>query len=478
MAAGSAWGADAPPAAGNKSAGKATDQPTDEAVFAGNETLHGRLESFSKQSGLTWRHPEALAPLVFKAGGLLQVELARDGAKFRSKALVRLANGDVLPGDLVSYSPEKVVLDTPYAGRLTLDGACVSRLFFNTGGEIVEGFGKITDWRIQDNGRRDGIRIADGKLEISGYSWLSRELPFGEQFRLEVAGSPGGGLLHMGFCLDKPMGRGDQPSGYFLYLQGNRLIVYSYDRGNHQNLAQFTIKGDIQYPARVVVSGDAQAKTLTFSVNGHQVGLVRNIKPFQTGKFLALGSNGGGTVYSKLSLTPGLAVMPAAAGAADDSVRFGNQDKAGGKLLWVKEGKAAFKTEAGILEFPVERLVQVDLAGTKRKQARQAGDTRLYFAEGGAHLTLTLDKIVDGKAIGSCENLGPCSVDLSALQKIRFNLPMPGAPKPKEQEEGQDAGQGVQPRVFVPGQLNGFRGGVIIQRGGVLQLQGGQVIVN
>ena len=80
---------------------------------------------------LRWQHPSADGVISFKSADVSSLVIAQKprppGARLHNSA-VGLINGDRLLGDLIELTPELLVLDTWYGGRLTLPRSAVAEL--------------------------------------------------------------------------------------------------------------------------------------------------------------------------------------------------------------------------------------------------------------------------------------------------------------------------------------------------------------
>jgi hypothetical protein len=80
---------------------------------------------------LRWQHPSADGVISFKSADVSSLVIAQkprpQGARLHNSA-VGLINGDRLLGDLIELTPELLVLDTWYGGRLTLPRSAVAEL--------------------------------------------------------------------------------------------------------------------------------------------------------------------------------------------------------------------------------------------------------------------------------------------------------------------------------------------------------------
>lgn len=476
-------------ASGAAAADAARDDWSGVAQFGDHEVLHGRLESFSSGDGLGWGHRDSAAPLLIRPETLDSVEL-REGpvmADPGADALVQLSGGDAVAGKVVTFTPEKLVLDTAYAGRLSVDAHLVRSLAFGKGGMsgLVEGFGKFADWKDVNmfGGARGGLKIEGGKMVLSGYKWVSRELPFPPSYRLAISAAVQRPYFQFSFS-----GEGDARgggSGYSCTVVGlnqgqGQVHLMRQAKGAQEILGTFPCQGGKDGQVAVVIDADAQAKTLAVWVNGKRAGVARDAKGLLAGKRITLGSNGDQSTFSRLSLVAGGGAPDPAGEAgrpASDTLCFANQDQTRGRLLSIRDGKAQLSTEAGDFAVPLESLAKVSFSSAGvRTPAPAKGESQVLFDDfNGLHLRL--DAVKDGKLTGHSQVLGDVVLDVSAVKRIVFNLDAPWRKAPHADGDGagddddEGGAQGLQVLPAGRGNVIIHRGGVIINGGGVLQLR-------
>ncbi len=439
--------------------------PPDALHLAGGDRLHGRFEGYTAASGLTWRHPAGLAPLQFAPGSLDRIEWQpKLGAEGGANMWVALANGDLLRGKLVAYTPKQTVLETP-AGRFAFDSAAVRALgpLAQGGGQGFNGIGREEDWKLlKVDGNHGTMKLADGKMVLSENPVVVREAVFGQKFRLELEFEGTKGVPILGFLLDtdeeaKITAR--QCSFYAVICRGGGAEVMRIspkegrgNAGDFQPLGQldFQFKPDTN---RLAVAVDAEARTMAFFLNDQPIGEVKDPAPFLTGKHLVLGNSHDGVLtITGLSLSGGQfasgGVNIKTPATATDHLLLANQDQTSGQLLFIRDGKASFKTEFAILEIPLERIASLGLSHPPlpAKPADDGGavpDARIFFQDGTC-LTLRLASVKAGKVTGCSPVLGHGQWPANGLQKIQFNLNAPFR-RPTAEPKKQSGVSGIPP---------------------------------
>src|ERR1043166_2819118 len=120
-------------------------QPTSDALrFLNKDILHGTLVAIGKDSGIVWQSPDAKDPISFKPANVIEVKL--DSHKPPESAsqpghAVALTNDDELPGSIVSLDDKTLVLNTWYAGKLSIPRTMIKRItpLKSLAGAVYEG---------------------------------------------------------------------------------------------------------------------------------------------------------------------------------------------------------------------------------------------------------------------------------------------------------------------------------------------------
>lgn len=98
--------------------------------FVNHDTLHGSFHSFGAEDTLVWKSPEAKAPIRFSISKLHRVVLNRGKAHqgLHQTSNIKLKNGDVIPGKIISVNSEIISLETQHLGKLEIPRTSLSRI--------------------------------------------------------------------------------------------------------------------------------------------------------------------------------------------------------------------------------------------------------------------------------------------------------------------------------------------------------------
>ena len=146
---------DAPkPAVSPNTAATGKPEPVaDTLLFANKDVLHGTFLGCDK-AGLRWQSPLSKEPILFQLAGLGEVKLDSHHPPAANPVptySVSLTNGDELPGVLVSLDDKALLLDTWYAGKLTIPRNMVKAITPWKGGTVLyEGPTSLQGWAVSD----------------------------------------------------------------------------------------------------------------------------------------------------------------------------------------------------------------------------------------------------------------------------------------------------------------------------------------
>ncbi len=136
--------------------------------LSNGDIFSGELAGFDTKEGLQWKHPAAKASWLVAPESLARLELQSavlPHGQRRHSAIVRLVNGDALPGDIVDLDAEHILLETWYAGRLKVPRFALRDLYFTAHGRVIlEGAAAFTGW----GGGVMGVQLGQDGEEIAG----------------------------------------------------------------------------------------------------------------------------------------------------------------------------------------------------------------------------------------------------------------------------------------------------------------------
>lgn len=432
----------------------------DELKMANGDQLHGTLQAMTggEEGRLTWKHEQAVAPVEFRLEGMEAVALGERkaaGAKAHQGG-VTLTNGDAFAADLVSVDDKNVLVDTWYAGKLTVPRGMVRRIEpgSNTGAALYTGPGSLDGWTSPNGDVKQYFECKDGVLSSTrGGGTVGREIaemPEAVRFDFDLAWTQNSSIS-IGFFCDKIGGSYDS-EGYAVTLQyGMRsamLIRRARNEGTRRvgedadlSALRGNRGGDGAQKAHVTVLADKKARKVVLMLDGKTAKEWTDSGEFKgNGKYMVFGDMQNSMKISNIRVAKwnGRAVRAGEGKAAQDTLVFVNGDALSGKILAVGGGKVRLETAyAEPMDIPLERVVEISFSQEKASKARRnPGDVRLQLAGGLGRLTVKMAELRDGVLKGSSQNFGDVSIPAAALAKIDLR-----PNEDKEDEPAKDSGK-------------------------------------
>ncbi len=412
---------------------QAADKPLpDRLEFLNGDLLSGTLVSLSPKE-LVWHHPDAEGDLRLAATNLKSIELhslppVRPAA---DQVQVGLTNGDMLRGKIVAMDGEKLLLDTVYAGQMTIRRPMLASLrpAETTGDVCYAGPNSLDEWTRGNN--RDAWEFRNGALySVQGNGSLGRDVKLPDRarvdFELAWQGQPYFTVSLFADNLESCYG-----PGYQLAMQGNYVSLNRRTKGSSNGLGGYHAPAlQTKRKAQVSVRVDRKGKTVALLMDG---ALVQ-----QWTDPAGLDEGGTGIVFyvnqnqhriRNLRVMPWDGKMEPSGGEAEeapatkeDQIQFANGDRVTGSLLGIKDSEVTVKSPYAELKIPLERIVLVTFQEDSQERARRnAGDVQGLFQDGG-QMTLNLLSLQSGTLQGECENFGKVEVKVGAFSRLRTNI--------------------------------------------------------
>lgn len=420
-------------------------------LFRNGDVLTGQLESITPADGLRWRHADAAVAIQFQPNALAEIHLGAQSPPTTTSpsfCYVRLTNGDELSGNLKSLDERHIVIETWFAGTLTLPRPRVAslrpagptpRVIF-AGPDGMDGWtmgkplaGNINpgEWRFMNGAffASQSASIArDVKLPPS--SSLEFDLAWRGQFRHAVA-------LYTDSLQPVLLDNGaDQPAfGHFYSLQmlhfgaqqAQVQLMHVRHKEPRRELGLAIIPMPTNTHAHFAIRVSREQKAIHLFIDGTLVKqwLDPEFSVGGTGVRFVAQPMGGSLRLGNLRVfewdgrvTETLA--PLVPNVKTDVARLVNRDSVAGRLVELNEGKLRFAIADNFIEVPMDRVAQVDCA-TERAQTppTQAGDIRVFFAGRGS-LTLALESWTEKSVRVNSANFGKAEFMPRAFSRIVF----------------------------------------------------------
>ncbi|HWB57837.1 MAG TPA: hypothetical protein VG733_00015 [Chthoniobacteraceae bacterium] len=416
--------------------------------FSNKDTLHGAFLSFDKD-GVHWKSVESKDPIVFQTGNVTEVKLDSHKPPANTPSpnqAIALTNGDVLPGTLVTLDDKSLILDTWYAGKITIPRSMVKGITPLKGGAgtLYEGPTGMEGWTLGNNGNRaKSWSYRDGALIATSYGTIGRDmkLPDASSISFDLL-SRGQNQLSVCIYCDQVENIGNC---YMFQINNNYVYLQRYSRNGMSMIGEqqpVMLRGAMMRSDKLHfdIKVNKATKTIWLYVNGNLLKQWTDPGEFAgSGTKMIFSSQQG--MYAKVSnikvTTWDGKPDEAAADAGkqkEDSIKMANSDRVSGKLKSIADGKAVFASSYADLTIPLDRIEQIDMSSVGADQPKKnANDVRAYFADRGS-VTMELQSWDDKHVIASSPNFGTVTFSPDAFQRLLFNL----GSQPAADEGGDD----------------------------------------
>ncbi|MFO7871824.1 MAG: hypothetical protein R6V03_10390 [Kiritimatiellia bacterium] len=410
---------------------------TDLIAFLNGDRLHGRLLAIDPENtGVKWHCPNAAETILFGLDGISEIALASGDAGNKTEgSSIRLTNGDLISGKLVSLRNDSLVLDTWYAGTVTIKRPMIRTINPGQSSSIIvyEGPRGLAEWTIGRRGGANNWRYKDSALYALSSSSIARnipDLPDRADIEFEAAWWGPYPSFYCSFYTDNL----DSYSGncYSLRLSGTSVYMYRYtSHSGSRNIGNISVQSFSDQKKNKALFNllvDKENKSVTLLIDG-----VMMKQWTDQGDFAGRGNgilfqpqSNGGFKISNIKVTKWDGKLPEPSSGPteheEDLVRFVNGDKVSGELQTISDNKAVFKTSYAALTIPVQRIATIYMSEKNAQRARRnKGDIMARFREGG-RITMRLARLEEGRIYGESENFGNITVPTAAFDSLEFNI--------------------------------------------------------
>ena len=346
---------------------------------------------------------------------------------------------DSIRGRLIQLDDKKIILDTSYAGRLTLRRSLVKSLdIYNQSPSFYEGPAGPEGWVAASGDAAEHWDFKNRSMISKDRIGIAREVQIPKKAKITFTAdwktSPYFRIL---FFSDD--GKRSYPnSGYSLNVQRSYLSLYRHVQNARNNdIISESIRSlyNAETATFTIYLDRDKSGTCAIYIDDEEIGTWTGIDDTKTkGDWLHfVPQNENAIRFSKISVAQWDGILPrkeakeAEKGGddpeqpAEQEISLANGDVVTGSVKSMEEGIAFLSTSFGDVKIPVRVMRGIDLATEKDEVKMESNDIRAWFHEGG-YITLKL-KSLDGKTIkGYSQAWGDAEFDLNAFSRIEFNI--------------------------------------------------------
>ena len=425
--------------------GRSVNTKGEHVQLLNGDLFRGKFIGFDAEKGMRWKHPHIDSELLIapKSVAKLAFETTSPPTNARQHACkIKLVNGDSLSGELLRMENGKLVLDTWYAGELTINQSAVTSLVpgYTKDKVFFDGPTDNKNW-TQTNGT--------WKLQNRSFSTASSGAMLGRHidntpkraaidFEIDWASSLN---LYVNFRTDR-LNSYSACNGYCLRLTQTYVYLYRYTfnngAGRGQRLGTSSVRINLNGAnrnARVSIRVDERNRLIALYINGKFIS-----KWVDTGGFAG---NGNGLLFSsrttnRIQLSQ-IRVSEwngnlsgqnrtVSGNVKDDFVLFTNDDSISGNLKTIKDGRMKIKTSFGELPIPLEKVHVIYLAKENAKAPLTSTQATHLSLHGKNTMTVQINEWKVGKVTLQSPVFGEAILDAAAIQSAVFNLGRPLSP--------------------------------------------------
>lgn len=406
--------------------------------FTNKDKIHGNLAGIAAgQFGVKWESETFEKATAFAMAKISKIQLGkRAGAPDQApSAVVRLTNDDEIRGQIASLDANGLVLNTPFAGKMTVARKMLKSVRPNqsVGSSIFEGPTDLASWTIGQGGNQKSWTFKDDALVSYGRYPIGRFLDtlpdsFEISFDAAWSGYPSFNFMFLVDNLQYP-----DNGGYGLNTSSSQIYLYRYSRthgsrntGENVYIERFNNGKATKASYKLLVS--RESKTIVLLIDGAVMkqwteaaglgGTGKGISFYPQGQGLFKVSN------IRVAAWDGKIPQPGSTGGGqkEDMIKLSNNDKVSGTIKAIAADQIKFEASYATMDIPLTRVVEISFSTERaEKAALNKDDVRATFLNGGT-ITVQLGKQENGKIDGKSENFGAVTLPLAAFRQLEFNI--------------------------------------------------------
>lgn len=417
--------------------------PTGRVFLKNGNKLRGQAIGIDENQNLSFASDKLTQKALFPIEEIIALTLDKKAVPLPVKVLARIElnnrynqpYGDVLIGSLKEFSAESIILETSYAGLITLRKSMVKSCKIMTPGQgHFYGPNNLNEWERPDQGSswlfQEGSLLSKYRDDIIGkkvgmhsVSHISFELSYEENFQVGLmlfSDSPASFKPSFGSYLT--LGR----SAASLDLIGNAQALNQVNRNTSRASYQVdTMKQSMAFEIFV----NAEEGSYYIYIDGQQAANIQSTP-------LEIDDSRGGLSFINRQSSPikikDLSIQPWDGNLPDSykdktsstsphNITLNNGDQVPGTVGKIEDTHMVVDTKYAPIKIPLHRIRSFSLEKSGEQPIMKQGDVCVWLQNGG-HLTLKPTSITEEKITGYGQAFGELEINLSDLSRIDFNI--------------------------------------------------------
>lgn len=415
--------------------------------FTNGDWLRGKLKSYDKATGISWKHSDSQSLLQFNIDSITEVTLdSAPPVKLPPGNIceVQLINGDHFRGNLVGITEKKFQFDTWHSGRVDVNRRSIRKIaplaknlktiFQGPGSDSGWTHGKITNEVLGQSGK---WRYHNGGFHAKPAASIARNLNLPDRSRLSFD-LEWNGSLHLAFALYTdtlhPISlstKENEPDfGGFYSIQLNSYSVNLLPVKKNEPLTylgQATLPGfRNESKSHVEFFASKPEKMIGVAINGKVIRKWTDSDGFVgEGTGVRIVHQGRGAVRIanlRAEEWDGRFQEPAThpIGSENDLVKLINNDRMEGTVMGISDGKLQVKTSEGEFPVPLERVKQIEPSTSKTSLNMPLKERVIAYLSDGSQLTFLLDQWAKTEVKVSSPSFGQATFNPDAIMRMEF----------------------------------------------------------
>jgi len=364
-------------------------------------------------------------------------------------ATITLTNGDVIRGQLVSATDERIELETGFAGRMKFNRLMVNDIRISENTEFnFQGPTGLEGWIL--SGSKPAWSYANLSFTSNAAGSIARNVDLPDECGVAfnaIWKDP----LNLKIVIFSENLSSDRPtSGYEITFLQRRVFVRNSKTQRIVGMSQNAVALQENGKARIEIQASLKSGKFTLSIDDQLIDtwtdpeilregigrgihfIAQNDSPVQISR-IAVGTWDGevtqipsrveedGFMQGNDNADPSVPPI-AKKKLAPGRMELRNGDTIEGELLSIQDGMVHLKTPFREVKLAVGALRSVALKAVDLERCkRENGDVRGWLPDGSS-LVFRLDGVVDDTLTGSSQNFSTSQFKLSAFNRIEFNI--------------------------------------------------------
>ncbi|MBK1883810.1 hypothetical protein JIN85_15440 [Luteolibacter pohnpeiensis] len=418
--------------------------------FVNGDQLSGHMEKIDHDQ-LVWNAPILSQSVPFWLKKVLDLKLPSkiQDSEGSHEATIFLARGDSIRGQLVSANENWVELQTWYAGRLKFKRAWIRKITIEEKSELIyRGPNSMSEWTKAREA--SAWNYEEGSLISRKSGGIGKDFELPDEFELSFDLAWRGSLRFNLSFFTEDVETIRPKEGYEIIFNNRNL---NFRRCNGSEWLNDAIVPELSEneKAHIKIQASRKTGTVCFYVDGRIIGVwkdravvgakfgkginfsAQNTAPLRISRIELTSWNGLVTEQP----TPNLAGIVGRGMATNDGTKhkddmdvaesegrmlLRNGDSLLGEVESVKDDQITVKTPYREVTLPLNRFKNISLKEADLEEPkREKGDIRACFSDG-TSIVFRMESMNEKTITGYSQNFGTAEFDLSAFNKIEFNI--------------------------------------------------------